>query len=222
MSRKLVRKSKKRSINDKKRASLSENESTEETKDDSEKSLKKIKKFKKQRCAFVDENRERCTNNAVGKSTLCKQHGGNPIIKENLRSDNELYISSYFDPSYHPITFIEMSREGMSEVEIAASFEVGLETMRGWSEKYASFNVALDVGRAMHEAWWLEQGKGNLNNRGFNTGLFKYLTANKLGYSDKMETKNMNMNVHGVLMIPDKMSEDEWENQNEDIIDVDS
>ena len=81
------------------------------------------------------------------------------------------------------------------------------------------FNKAYDIGKAMHEAWWIEQGKSGLNNRGFNTSLFKFLTSNKLGYSDKMETKNMNMNVHGVLMVPDKVSEEEWE-QDEDVIDV--
>jgi len=83
------------------------------------------------------------------------------------------------------------------------------------------FNTAPEIGQALHEAWWIQQGKNGLTNRGFNTSLFKFLTSNKLGYSDKMETKSLNMNLHGVLMVPDKMSDDEWEND-EDIIDFDS
>jgi hypothetical protein len=42
---------------------------------------------------------------------------------------------------------------------------------------------------------------------------------NKLGYSDKIEQKNINTNIHGVLVIPDKVTIEEWENE---VIDVDS
>lgn len=209
MSRKLKRK--------KKTANTAKNKSIEP---------RKIIKYKKQKCAFVFDCGTRCRNNAVGKSTLCKKHGGDPIIKENLvpaKSEKDLTgLITKYNPSTHPVMFMDLSRQGMSDVEIAAEFEVGVDTLRGWAEKYEMFNTAYEIGRAMHESWWLGQGKNGLNNRGFNTGLFKFLTSNKLGYSDKMETKSMNMNIHGVLMVPDKMSEEEWEKDDEDIIDADS
>ena len=181
-----------------------------------------IKKYIKQKCAFIDDNGIQCKRNAVGKSTLCKRHGGKVIIKENLVQKNEEHLiglNTKFDPSYHPLHFIDMSRMGLSEVEIAAKFEVGIGTMKSWSEKYAEFNTAYEIGQALHESWWLTQGKSGLRDRGFNTTLFKFLTANKLGYSEKIESKNTNMNVHGVLVIPNKQTEDEWE---EDIINVNS
>jgi len=185
--------------------------------------IKKIKRYKPQRCAYVDENGVQCRFKAVGKSTLCKKHGGDPIIKDNLITMDEasqlIIGASKFDIASHPILYIELSREGLSEVEIAAQFGVSVETIRKWAEKYEIFNRAYDIGKAMYEAWWLVQGKSGLGNRFFNTSLFKFLTSNKLGYSDKMETKALNMNVHGVLLVPDKVSEDEWE-KDEDVIDV--
>lgn len=178
-------------------------------------------KYRKQRCAFVSDGKQ-CKKLAVGKSTLCKKHGGNPIIKDNLikQEDHALIgLNSKFDPTIHPVMFMDLSRSGLSDIEIAAEFSVGINTLRAWAEKYEMFATAYEIGQALHEAWWLQQGKAGLNNRGFNTSLFKFLTSNKLGYSDKMETKSLNMNVHGVLVIPDQVSEEEWE-KDEDIIDV--
>lgn len=184
---------------------------------------KKIKRYRKQRCKFVSDG-NRCRNYAVGKSTLCKQHGGDPVIKENLFKDSELALvglNTSYNPVEHPTLFIDYSRMGMSEVEIAAEFKVSVATLKSWTEKFEMFNTAYEIGKALHESWWLQQGKSGLFNRGFNTGLFKFLTANKLGYAEKVESRNLNMNVHGVLMVPDKMSEEEWENE-EDVIDVSS
>ncbi len=185
-----------------------------------------IRKYKKQRCDFVTidvDTKEvsQCKNNAVGKGTLCKKHGGDPIIKENLipiQHENELIsVGTKFNPAIHPLQYIELSREGMSKVEIAAAMEVSITALQGWAEKFESFNTASEIGDALHETWWIQQGKGGLESRHFNTSLFKYLTMNKLGYSDKIEQKNLNMNVHGVLAVPDKVSAEEWEAE---IIDI--
>lgn len=171
--------------------------------------VKLIKVYPKQQCVT-----EGCTRNAVGKTDVCKRCGGDPIIRENLLLPEEvptaLVSASKYQPAYHPMEFITLSREGMSEVEIAAKFEVSVGTMRSWSEKFADFNTAFEVGQAMHEAWWLQEGKDNLDNRGYNTGLFKFLTGNKLGFSDKMESKNLNVSA-GVLLVPQQMTKDDWE-----------
>lgn len=183
----------------------------------SEYKVKKIKKYKKKRCSFVFEDGVRCKNRACKGDVLCKKHGGvSKVIKENLVPIDEEYIlrvDSKYDPAYHPIRYIELSREGKSPVEIAAEFSISDHTIKNWNEKYESFNTAYEIGQAMYESWWLMTGKENLQTRGFNTHLYKFLTGNKLGYSDKIEQKSMNMNVHGVLMIPDKMNEDEWEKE---------
>jgi len=167
-----------------------------------------IKRYPQQKCVV-----EGCELYAVGKGDICKKHGGDPIIRENLVPSEKLpscIVGNIYDPAYHPITFIEMAREGGSEVEIAAAFEISVHTMRTWSEKFSEFNSAYEIGQAMHEAWWLRQGKDNLDNRGYNVGLFKFLTGNKLGYSDKMESKNLHVHA-GVLQVPGTVSEDDWE-----------
>ena len=172
-------------------------------------SIKLVKKYPKQRCAI-----EGCTHNAVGKTDICKRHGGDPIIYENLLLPEEcssaLVSASKYQPAYHPMQFISLSRDGMSDVEIAAQFEVSTGTLRNWSEKFADFNTAYEVGQALHEAWWLQEGKNNLDNRGYNTGLYKFITGNKLGYSDKMESKNLNVTA-GVLLVPQQVSPEDWE-----------
>jgi hypothetical protein len=185
---------------------------------------RKVKKYyKPQQCAFIKADGTQCRKSAVGKGTLCPTHGGDPVIKENLyRGSEEIMLPNcrvVFNPAYHPLRYIELSREGLSEVEIAAEFEIAVITIADWAEKFESFYIARDIGKAMHEAWWLRQGKENMNERSFNTNLFKYMTMNKLGYSDKIEQKSLNMNVHGVLMVPDAVSEDELEKE-EDFIDV--
>lgn len=156
-----------------------------------------------------------CKNNAVGTGDVCKKHGGDPLdrsslIPAELLPDNML---GSYDPAFHPIQFIALAKEGKSEVEIAAIFEVSIFTMRGWAEKHLEFNTAYEVGQAMHEAWWLQQGKENLDNRSYNVGLFKFLTGNTLGWADKQESKNLNVTA-GVLVAPKPVSEDEWEKQN--------
>ena len=174
------------------------------------KKLRVIKKYPKERC--IEEG---CQNYAVGKMDVCKKHGGDPIIEENLLLPDEilppaLLNHTKYNPAYHPMAFIEMSRDGMSTVEIAAQFQVAIVTVRKWSETFAEFNTAYEVGQAMHEAWWLAEGKNNLDNRGYNTGLFKFITGNKLGYSDKIESKNLNVTA-GVLLVPGQMTPEDWE-----------
>lgn len=180
----------------------------------SEPKIKVIAQYPKEECCV-----EGCSFNAVGSGDVCKQHGGDPVIIENLLQEHEIpagtLMSTKYEPASHPIAFIALSKEGMSDTEIAAEFGVAVKTLRGWAEKFAAFNTAYEVGQAMHEAWWLREGKDNLDNRGYNTGLFKFLTGNKLGYSDKMESKNLNITA-GVLLVPNQMTKGEWESGNGD------
>jgi hypothetical protein len=99
----------------------------------------------------------------------------------------------------------------MSTVEIAATIGVGEITLKNWSENFQEFSVAFEIGKALHESWWIEKGKSGLESRNFNTPLYKFLTGNKLGYAEKTESKNFNMNTCGVLVVPAKQTVDEWE-----------
>lgn len=176
--------------------------------------------YRKKRCAFICENGVPCANYAVGSGNVCKTHGGNPIAPESLTKldtynfqDSPGYVQKY-DPVFHPKLYIEYSRIGMSLVEIAAEFKIKVQTLKDWAEKFESFAEAFEIGEALHESWWIRQGKNNLNSRFFQTGLYKFLTGNKLGYADKIETRNINQNSFGVLVVPGKVSVDDWEQKN--------
>ena len=186
--------------------------------------IKKQKLYVKEKCHYHKDG-IRCTRNAIGSGQLCKKHGGTIDISNTMdTATTERYLAEHgkvskYLPEVHPMQYIELSRQGLSEVEIAARMEVGVVTLKSWSEKFEAFALAYDIGQALHETWWITRGKEGLDQRNFNTALYKFLTGNKLGYSEKIENKNMNMNIHGVLVVPEKQTASEWE-ADDGVIDV--
>ena len=178
---------------------------------------KKLKKKKRKeyeiiKCQYIRKNGKPCKRVAIGIGTLCAKHGG--IISElNLIQDGQIILAgnSKYKPEFHPLEYIRLAKLGMSNAEIAAEFLITEMTLTSWSEKYATFNTAYEIGKALHESFYLKMAKTNMKNPVFQTPLFKFVTMNKLGYSDKVESRNLNANF-GVLMVPGKMSEEEWEN----------
>lgn len=122
-------------------------------------------------------------------------------------------ISSKFDVGKHPLLYIKLSKEGKSDVEIASLFQISLSTLMRWVHDYEEMKEAYEIGQTMYEAFFLTKGVQNLENDRFNNVLFKYLTMNKLGYSDKVETKSTMQGLHGVMVIPNTLSIQEWEAQ---------
>lgn len=179
--------------------------------------IKPKKIYPKEKCLYVDAEGKQCRKLAIGKGQLCKEHGGErvrdnyideafPLIKQ-IKGKVEVY-----NPDKHPMDYVKLSLEGLSEVEIAAEFKVSVHRLRQWTEDFSVFSEAYDIGQAMYESWWLKKGKEGLDDsRNFNTSLFKFLTGNKLGYSEKVESKNYNINA-GVLVVPKTPdSLEEWE-----------
>lgn len=122
-------------------------------------------------------------------------------------------ISSKFDVGKHPLLYIKLSKEGKSDVEIASLFQISISTLMRWVHDYEEMKEAYEIGQTMYEAFFLTKGVQNLENDRFNNVLFKYLTMNKLGYSDKVETKSTMQGLHGVVVIPNTLSIQEWEAQ---------
>lgn len=133
-------------------------------------------------------------------------------LNESSRSVSSS-ISSKFDVGKHPLLYIKLSKEGKSDVEIASLFQISLSTLMRWVHDYEEMKEAYEIGQTMYEAFFLTKGVQNLENDRFNNVLFKYLTMNKLGYSDKVETKSTMQGLHGVVVIPNTLSIQEWEAQ---------
>lgn len=179
--------------------------------------------YKKRRCEALNADGSRCKHKAIGKGNVCVQHGGNVLVPESVQESLPPSLVQKYNPIVHPMLYIQLSQAGNSDSEIAANFQISLTTLKLWSTKYKEFSVAYEVGQAMHEAWWIREGKNNLDNRFYQTALYKFLTGNKLGWSEKIESKNMNQNTFGVLLVPGAMSIDEWEDNNskeDEVIDV--
>ncbi len=183
------------------------------------KEKEKVKKivYEPYQCEHITAKGKRCKKPAVGSGVLCEKHGGDPLIKENLIPTNKKTMSllklGKFDPAVHPIEYIAYSKIGLSKVQIAAKFEVSVSTLEDWFLRYQEMNIASEAGKALYEAYWLQLGHDNIKNTRFNTSLYKFITGNMLGYSEKQENKNFSTNIHGVLVVPGTCTEEEWERE---------
>lgn len=172
-----------------------------------------IRKYEKAQCSFVEKG-IRCIKHAVGKSSLCQRH--NPQAQHHQVQISSTKLPSTmckYNPSEHILGFIRSSQQGKAPVEIAAEFQVAQGTLLSWAEEFQDFNDAVEIGKAAYESFWLQTGRENLNTKSFSTPLYKFLTGNTLGYSDKVETKSFSTNIHGVLCLPaqDKQTAEEWQ-----------
>lgn len=190
---------------------------------------KELGKYEKKRCSFSyrDEsgNLVQCKSWACGGIDLCRVHAKEmgmsslDIVKskdgdvEFQKLPESYLVRTKFQIEKHPLLYIKMSKMGKSDVEIASEFGISLGTLKRWVSEISEMKEAYEIGQTMYEAFFLKKGVENLENDRFNNVLFKYLTMNKLGYSDKMETKSTMSGLHGVMVIPGTMSVEDWEKQ---------
>lgn len=178
------------------------------------KSLPVVKKrFIRQRCAFVDtDTGKECSRYAVGKSTLCKSHGGCAVIPENLLSDKEVRNSliTKFDVEFHPKEFLYLSSTGKHIKEIAAIFEVSEITLKNWAETYESFYEVVEIAKTMQEAYFITEGKDNLKNRNYNNKMFGLLADKLVGWGESSSSTHSAQVTIGVLQVAPAVSQEEW------------
>ena len=176
---------------------------------------KVLKRYPKQKCAYVyPGTKKKCNNWAVGKVDVCKRHGGNPVIMENLLETHEitdiaLGTRSKYDPAFHPFQLLIYAKSGMSPIQIAAEFGISTGTLEKWAMTYKDMYEAFEIAKTLHEAWYIKHGQENLDNRNYNTALFKFMAGNLHGWAEKTESRNLNVNA-GVLVVPGQVTEEEW------------
>ena len=178
---------------------------------------KLILKTKKTRCAFIGKNGEQCKARTSGKGNFCSLHSETTFREITHHNPMPMIntLAVKYDPIYHPFEFVKLSNEGMNPKEIASIFNVSLDTIENWRNTYPMFDQAYDIGKVAHEAWYLRTGKDNLDNRWFQTPLFKFLAMNNgLGWTDKVDSRSQVQGQFGVLLMPGQLSVDEWEAQN--------
>lgn len=85
----------------------------------------------------------------------------------------------------------DMYKDGASDTEIKAKLKV---TTGLWDSLYndplaSNFREVVDFGRMLAKAWWLSEGRSNLQNKIFNANLWHMNMKNRYGWSDKTEIR---------------------------------
>jgi transposase len=80
---------------------------------------------------------------------------------------------------------IEIMREGASIEEVAADLDISKTTLYNWAEAHEEFMNAKKRGEELSLAWWVKQGRVQLQNRDFSATLFYMNMKNRFKWRDK-------------------------------------
>jgi hypothetical protein len=91
--------------------------------------------------------------------------------------------------------------EGASITEVAAKLGITKDTLYRWlkDEDKKPFSDAIKRGQQLSEAWWLEKGRINLENKDFNSTLWYMNMKNRHGWKDRQEHSNDPENPIGII-----------------------
>ena len=100
-----------------------------------------------------------------------------------------------------------LSRIGGSIVEIAVLLDISRNTLTAMTERDPNFLNTIKKCKRLCEAWWVEKGRTELDNKDFSyTGWYMNM-KNRFGWADKIEqTVNERKNVADLF--PDDEGED--------------
>ena len=81
---------------------------------------------------------------------------------------------------------LDMSKEGASDVEIRAALcGTSIYLWYALQEREEEFSEIIKIGRYLHDAWWLKQGRTKLEEPKFNYTGWYHNMKNRCNWSDK-------------------------------------
>lgn len=97
-----------------------------------------------------------------------------------------------YDASWMLDTASSMMQEGCSKVEVIAALGVSKEAFYEWcnpkkSNYHPEFAEVVQLGELHCQAWWEKQGRINLHERNFNSGLWYMNMKNRFGWADQQK-----------------------------------
>ncbi len=82
---------------------------------------------------------------------------------------------------------IELMRDGASLSEVALELGICRDTLYEWKKVSEEFSDTIKRGTELSEAWWLREGRINLENPKFSATLWYMNMKNRHGWRDKNE-----------------------------------
>lgn len=92
---------------------------------------------------------------------------------------------------------LELYEEGRSDIEVCKELGITKRQFNNYITQSPGFRQLVEMGRDRAEAWWMEQSRGSLRDRDFNTVLWNKHMQNRYGWSDKQDTRSANVNLEG-------------------------
>ena len=83
---------------------------------------------------------------------------------------------------------IDFMYEGMSIEEVCYELRICKQTFYNWCEAHPEFLDAKKTGESFSQGWWMKNGRIQLENKDFNSGLWYMNMKNRFGWKDKQET----------------------------------
>lgn len=88
----------------------------------------------------------------------------------------------------------DLYAEGAGDAEVAAELRITLKQFYKQMQDNDKFNILVEYGRTLSQAWWERQFRSNLKTKGFNTSALTFYMKNKFGWADKIESNSVNEN----------------------------
>lgn len=105
---------------------------------------------------------------------------------------------SSYDPSYCE-RIVELGREGLSIVQMAAALDVHRETIeQNWPAAYPEFSEAFAFARLLSQAWWEAKGQDSLDKPVFQGSVWSRSMAARFP-KDWREKTETDVNIKGDL-----------------------
>ena len=77
-----------------------------------------------------------------------------------------------------------MREEGMSKKEVCSELNVSASAHARFLKESEEYKEAFEIGKSFAEAWWMKQGRKNLENKGFNVGIYAFQMKNRFKWRD--------------------------------------
>ena len=99
--------------------------------------------------------------------------------------------------------------QGGSIAEACREMGISRSTFAAWSKstdaQKASFRHTVKMGKEASEAWWIRQGRENLDTRGFNHGLWLLNMVNRFGWNSNRKEEKKEIEHKGTVEVKKKV-----------------